>query len=311
MEVTMTKLPTAGQPNLASLTAIAIGGISTLLACTSGPVPLGSSLSGGNPSPSNSGTSASGGTSTDQGSSPVKPIDFTTVPVEAGVGGAPGGSTACSDDLLVVYRDFRSAADATGPRHPDFENVMADDRGLVQPMLGSDQKPVYAPAGASRTVSGADSFNQWYRDVDGVNIRFEETLPLTPSAADPSAKSYTSQAFYPLDGLAGSFGNQGQTHNYAFTTEIHTSFTYKGGEIFSFQGDDDVFTYVDNKLVIDLGGVHTVQSATIDFDKYADILGLVKGQTYNMDIFHAERHTTQSNFKMQTKFDCLVSRIIP
>jgi fibro-slime domain-containing protein len=103
----------------------------------------------------------------------------------------------------------------------------------------------------------------------------------------------------------------GQTHNYAFTTEIHTSFTYKGGEIFSFQGDDDVFTYVDNKLVIDLGGVHTVQSATIDFDKYADILGLVKGQTYNMDIFHAERHTTQSNFKMQTKFDCLVSRIIP
>ena len=33
--------------------------------------------------------------------------------------------------------------------------------------------------------------------------------------------------------------------------------------------------------------------------------------TYNMDIFHAERHVTESHFRMETKFDCLVPIVIP
>jgi fibro-slime domain-containing protein len=256
------------------------------------------------------GTSTAGTASTGPVNPTPKTIDVTTIPVEAGAGGAPGeGSTACSDTLLVVYRDFRGWKDSSGNKHPDFENVLGDDRGIVQPMLGSDQKPVYAHSGATKTVSGAASFNQWYRDTAGVNMRIEKTLQLTPLATDPSTKGYSSSAFFPLNGIG--FGNQGQRNNFSFTTEIHTSFTYKGGEVFSFDGDDDVFTYVDNKLVIDLGGVHTAEKQTIDFDQHAAELGLVKGNTYTMDIFHAERHTSQSDFTMETKFDCLVSRIIP
>ncbi|WP_302616694.1 SpaA isopeptide-forming pilin-related protein [uncultured Dubosiella sp.] len=34
---------------------------------------------------------------------------------------------------------------------------------------------------------------------------------------------------------------------------------------FSFRGDDDVYVYIDDKLVVDLGGCHGPQSATIDF----------------------------------------------
>jgi fibro-slime domain-containing protein len=304
----MTKLPNISRPNLASLAVI--GGISTLFACTLGPVSSGTGANGQGLGTSTSGGGSSGSTSTAPVNPTPKAIDVTTVPVEAGAGGAPGeGSTACSDALLVVYRDFRGWKDSSGNKHPDFENVLGDDRGIVQPVLGSDQKPVYAPAGATKTVSGATSFNQWYRDTAGVNIRIEKNLQLTPSATDPSTKGYSSTAFFPLNGEG--YGNQGQRNNFAFTTEIHTSFTYKGGEVFSFDGDDDVFTFVDNKLVIDLGGVHTAQKQTINFDQHAAELGLVKGTTYNMDIFHAERHTSQSDFTMQTKFDCLVSRIIP
>jgi fibro-slime domain-containing protein len=160
-------------------------------------------------------------------------------------------------------------------------------------------------------VQSADSFEQWYHDhiADNINMRFEIALPLTPDPNDPASLMYNNQAYFPID--TQGWGNQGQTHNYSFTTEIHTTFTYKGGESFTFIGDDDVFVYVNNQQVIDLGGIHNAQTGTVNFDQQAATLGLTIGQTYNMDIFHAERHVTESHFRMQTKFECLVSYIIP
>ena len=63
------------------------------------------------------------------------------------------------------------------------------------------------------------------------------------------------------------FGNEDNPHNYHFTFEIHAEFTYEGGEVFTFTGDDDLFTFINDKLAIDLGGVHGPQSDTIDLDQ--------------------------------------------
>jgi len=225
-------------------------------------------------------------------------------------GSGSGQSCDNASTIEAVVRDFRGWTDDTGAKHPDFENGnWVVDRGIVKPDLGSDQKPVYANSGATKTVSGADSFNQWYRDVDGVNMRYVIPLQLSPKPGDPSTKVFDSAAFYPIEDKG--YLKQGQSHNYSFTTEIHTKFTYKGGETFTFIGDDDVFAFVNNKQVIDLGGIHVAQTGTVNMDAQAASLGITKGQTYNMDIFHAERHITQSNFRMETKFECLESYIIP
>ncbi len=225
----------------------------------------------------------------------------TSVPDGAAV---TADSSAGSDEppvsctqLDAVLRDFRSD-------HPDFEHATStDDRGLVEAELGPDGKPVYAHAGASPTVSGAVSFDQWFRDVSGVNMRFDQVLPLVEGP--PGTFTFDDQTFFPLDG-EGWPNQEIYGHNFLFTTEIHTSFKYRGGEQFHFNGDDDVFVFVNNRLAVDLGGVHVAEDGLIDFDTRAGELGIQVGNTYPLAVFHAERHTDQSHFKMVTSIECFL-----
>lgn len=198
-------------------------------------------------------------------------------------------NTGCGPNLTGVLRDFQAS-------HPDFGDAVADDRGLVQHLLGPDRKPVYAPAGPTATTSGAVNFNQWYRDTPGVNQSVEFVLPFTDRGNGIS--TFDSQAFFPLDGQL--FGNEYQDHNYHFTFELHTEFAYRGGEVFTFAGDDDLFIFINGQLAIDLGGVHSAQTDTIDLDAEAQALGIAPGNSYPLDLFQAERHATGSTFRVDT-----------
>ena len=81
--------------------------------------------------------------------------------------------------------------------------------------------------------------------------------------------------------------------------KIQATFEYVPGQYFDFYGDDDVWVFINNRLVVDIGGQHGQVAGAVDLDT----LGLKEGETYPFHIFYAERHVSSSNFRMHTSID--------
>ncbi|WP_353569975.1 fibro-slime domain-containing protein [Candidatus Albibeggiatoa sp. nov. BB20] len=191
--------------------------------------------------------------------------------------------------LTGALRDFKDS-------HPDFEgSVTGLKKACVQNTLGSNGLPVAKNNNACK----ATKLNQWFTDIEGVNksTRHSITLKRIKEENGLAVYRYENTSFFPIDNKL--FGNQNRSHNYHFTYMLKTNFVFKKGMKFNFSGDDDVWVYINKKLAVDLGGVHgkaTQNLSSSDLEK----LGLQEGNTYELKFFFAERHTTQSNFILET-----------
>jgi len=190
----------------------------------------------------------------------------------------------------ATVRDFKRS-------HPDFENPelmnkWAATKGLVQQRLGKDGKPVFR---GGPTLSTQQHFHEWYNNVPGVNVPVPIKLDMTRTTSGTLVLD--SSNFFPIDGKG--FKDEIYGHNYWFTMEMHHTFVYKGGERLTFHGDDDIWVFINGMLVLDLGGAHTPLKETIHLDN----LALTPGQRASLDVFYAERHTSESNLRIETTLE--------
>jgi fibro-slime domain-containing protein len=279
-------------------------------------------------------SSGAGGSSGSSGSSGGSTGGGTSGGTSGGGSFLTDGGVVTSDDgggntppsvLMGVVRDFRFYEAGNPMTDMDFENPPNtgggwDDHAITMSQA-SDGTPAYAgdptmgtltTYGNGQTGDALTEFNNWYHDVAGINIHVDYPLPIAQNATgsygydseqqgapyDPTNPD-AGRGFFPIDDgtqYATAFGNQGELHNYSFTFELHTVFTYRGGEFFNFRGDDDVFVFINHQLVINLGGIHGPEPAQVS----VDTLGLTLGQTYPLDFFSAERHVVGSNILFET-----------
>ena len=185
-----------------------------------------------------------------------------------------------------------------------------------------------------QSLTSATTFASWYRD-DPLNAVVASALTLPRQGttttyvfdSDTDAPFNTLGGFFPLDGKGWqtaafcaacqvttppSWCNQCpgpnnslvayNGHNFSVTSELRYPFTFNGNEFFDFTGDDDVWVFVNGVLTVDLGGIHSKQEGSITLDPtnaaLMTKLGLTQGGMYEIAVFQAERHVTQSNYKL-------------
>lgn len=232
--------------------------------------------------------------------------------VETCTFGCGDGSRSCVDNswsecdaprregtvITATVRDFSAS-------HPDMERFGRGEYepGMVAEQLGADGTPVYLwGETGTESSSGASNFYQWYHDSD-VSQKTTVPIPLTLQRGSDEFYEYVDRGFFPIDDQL--LGNETNRHNYHFTLEAHEAFIYREGQVFNFEGDDDMWVFINKSLVIDLGGLHQAMSAWVELDHIADKIGIVPGGTYAIDIFFAERHTIESNFIIRTSISGL------
>jgi fibro-slime domain-containing protein len=150
---------------------------------------------------------------------------------------------------------------------------------------------------SSGGIPSAAAFDTWFRDVMNVNLSAVHAIQLVDNGS--GVYEFTDNAFQPIDNQL--YGNEGMAHNYYFTYVVDTTFTYNAcsGQFFEFEGSDDAWVFINNKLAIDLGGVipGTRQHVTIDR------LALTPGQKCTLHLFFAQRNASISRFRMRTNIE--------
>jgi fibro-slime domain-containing protein len=213
-------------------------------------------------------------------------------------------------DRYEAAKGAVQTAIAMAPANPDgVAGLLPFDRDEATPAL----KPGFDVA----PNCFRSRFGDWYTTrTPDINRAFFLDLPFTKTG---NVYTYDNAEFFPVNdalvgglkpqvpGVTTTFGHRQSglkdgidlgTRNYGFTFEFHAHFTYKKntGQKFAFRGDDDVWVFINDKLVIDLGGIHSAEYAEVDIDN----LGLTDGSTYFLDFYFAERRIVSSRLTITT-----------
>ncbi len=170
----------------------------------------------------------------------------------------------------------------------------------------TNRKPTYFKPGGGFNNETTVSTNPY------VNKQIEDTIAFwhigNGTTIPYGTYEFKDTAFFRLDNKG--FGkedtwNWNQTqlmhdHNYSFSMKFEREFIYKNGMSFRFSGDDDVWVFINNKLALDIGGIHIEVQKNFNLDNIAGQLGLELDKKYTISFFFAERQATSSHIWITT-----------
>ena len=117
---------------------------------------------------------------------------------------------------------------------------------------------------------------------------------------DGSQLCSAGEDFFPLDGRSVSYEEAGNGHNFYFGMRYDVTFKlgdYQGPLNYSFTGDDDLWVVLDKEnVVIDLGGIHSAATGTVDLWDYIDPTDPEREHT--LTVLYMERGAGSSNCQM-------------
>jgi len=122
--------------------------------------------------------------------------------------------------------------------------------------------------------------------------------------------------FFPLNGRGFQANNNtannwiydssnGGNRNYSYTMELvwgESKYDPTANMNFTFRGDDDVWVFINDRLVMDIGGIHQPENGTFNLDQLVrnGTLNLTAGEKFDMRLFYCERHANDANIRITT-----------
>lgn len=145
-------------------------------------------------------------------------------------------------------------------------------------------------------------------------------LPVTNTGGD---YRYETESYYFADDGVPILTNTDESYegrNFNYVMASNGEFVYMEEEnlFFEFEGDDDVYLFLNGQLVLDIGGAHGITKAKIDVNEYvawaraeveakgdaaseqAKALALTEGEICQFDFYYMERHGYGANCRIVT-----------
>jgi fibro-slime domain-containing protein len=223
-------------------------------------------------------------------------------------------------ELAPLGTDFQYSSSNGRTVYSDLHDIfMGTAIPAVNGGVANSLSSGFFPLEAQTGVGAAKLCNLWPYWTVG-------TGPCVANDGNPVWQQWDPQGSYEA-GVAGMGGPvkpvTGNQRNFYFTSEIRYLFRYGGSGTLAFYGDDDVWVYINGRLALDLGAPHERLQGTVtmtgasatwailttDTATGAAVppvmggsgtvdLGLETGKTYEITVFHADRHPRESNYQL-------------
>lgn len=155
-------------------------------------------------------------------------------------------------------------------------------------------------------------------EVSGSSESTTTLNPFLPITSKNNSQGQTMTPYYQDDGVlsTGTTKDTLVNRNYGFAMVSEGEFVYHADDelFFDFEGDDDVYLFINNELVMDIGSAHSIDGARIELNDYVNAakagtlgsaarnqaLNLQEGNAYTFKFYYMERHSYGSNIRVNT-----------